>query len=88
MATAGSVTVTEASGALVGAAGALGRLTVEGGKTGATPCGRRGGSWEGRTVGRGGRGARPGRLRGGRGARGGNPADGRDKSEKEAGRKS
>lgn len=63
-ATAGSVgcaavTVTEAGGAV-----------VERGKMGATPWGRRGGSWEGSMVGRG-KGARPGRLRGGREARGG-----------------
>lgn len=61
-----AVTVTEAGGAV-----------VEMGSRGATPCGRRGGSWDGSMVGRGGKGARPGMLRGGRDARGGTVGDGR-----------
>lgn len=56
-----AVTVTEARGA------------VEVGRMGATPWGKSGGSWEGSIVGRGGNGARPGRLRGGRDARDGTP---------------
>lgn len=59
------VTVTEAVGA---------------GRSGATPWGRTGGSWEGSMPGSVGKGARPGMLRGGRDARGGTEeAEGRRK---------
>ena len=60
----GAVTVTLESGMETEAAAAEGSVTADGVK--ATPCGRRG-RWEGSTVGRVGRGARPGRV--GRGAR-------------------
>lgn len=48
-----------------------GRWVLEVGRRGVTPWERRGGSWDGSTAGRGGNGARPGRLSGGSVARGG-----------------
>lgn len=50
-----AMTVTEAAGA-----------AVEMGRSGTAPWGRRGGSWDGSMVGRGGNGVRPGMLRGGK----------------------
>lgn len=50
-----AVTVTEAVGA-----------AVEMGRSGTAPWGRRGGSWDGSMVGRGGNWVRPGMLRGGK----------------------
>ena len=76
--TASVVAVESAVGSEVGLAVTVtvaGGAAEEVGRRGATPCGSRGGSWEGSTLGRGGNGARPGKLRGGSGARGGTAGD-------------